>query len=64
MTYKEILEQLLYELDDLENELWTTSSDRFNVGVAENMVYDKQNEISDIIGNIINKYGAIMEDVE
>lgn len=64
MTYEEILEQLLYRLESLEHELWVTPRERIGAGVAENMVFDKQNEISDMIGDIVDEYATKMSEVE
>lgn len=59
--YKSILYELLDALRRLEVELWDTNIPE---GIAEKMVAEKQNDISDVIGEIEERYRTKADEVD
>lgn len=59
--YKSILYELLDALRRLELELWEIDIPE---GIAEKMVAEKQNDISDVIGEIEDKYRTKADEVD
>lgn len=59
--YKSILYELLDALRRLEMELWEID---IPDGITEKMVAEKQNDISDVIGEIEDKYRTKADEVD
>lgn len=59
--YKSILYELLDALRHLEVELWETNIPE---GITEKMVAERQNDISDVIGEIEDKYRTKADEVK